>query len=281
MMATTRKPRLPLKYHGGKSYLARRIIALMPPARAFAEHFAGGMSVGLNLDPLPSHLANDVDPDLMNFWGQLQRSTRSGLLDAIRALEYSRATFDRALDALARGQRLPPDSRALAFLVAKRMSRGALGKEFAWSDRLRGGQPGDLNAWETMVEDLPHVVERLASIRLTCLDALESIRAADDEHGPAVVHYCDPPYLHATRTHRGAYAREMTDDLHAELLRVLRDVRGPVLLSGYRSPLYDAGLAGWHRVEWSRPNDSGQGRTKGRRVECLWMNQPARRLAEG
>jgi DNA adenine methylase len=281
MIAISSKLRSPLKWHGGKSYLARRIIALIPPTRAFAEHFAGGMSVGLNLDPLPSHLANDVDPDLMNFWGQLQRSSRGGLLDAIRALDYSRVTFDRALDSLSRGRGLPAASRALAFLVTKRMSRGALGKEFAWSDRLRGGQPGDLNAWETMVEGLPRVVERLATIRLTCLDALESIRAADDEHGPDVVHYCDPPYLLATRTHRGAYAREMTDDQHAELLRVLRDVRGPVLLSGYRSPLYDAELAGWHRVEWSRPNDSGQGRTKGRRVECLWMKQPARRRGPG
>jgi DNA adenine methylase len=277
MIATKRKPRLPLKYHGGKSYLARKIIALMPPAQAFAEHFAGGMSVGLNLDPLPCHLANDIDPDLMNFWARLQSATDTGLLDAIRSLSYSAESFEAAKVEEA----LDPDSRALAFLVMKRMSRGALGKDFAWSDRTRGKRraggpfPGDRNAWETAVEGLPRVVERLASIRLTCRDALESIRAVDAEFGRDVVHYLDPPYLPSTRTHRKAYAHEMTREQHGELLHLIRDVRGAVLLSGYPSSLYDTELVGWHRVEWERANDSGQGKTKERRVECLWMNRPA------
>jgi site-specific DNA-adenine methylase len=137
VIAIPRKPRLPLKCHGGKSYLARRIIALMPPTRAYAEHFAGGMSVGLNLGPLPYHLANDLDADLMNFWGRLRLATDGGLLGSIRSLSYSAATFDAAR----RSDVVDPDASALAFLVARRMSRGGLGTDFAWSDRLRGGLP--------------------------------------------------------------------------------------------------------------------------------------------
>jgi DNA adenine methylase len=275
MIATKRTPRLPLKYHGGKARLARRIIVLMPPARAFAEHFAGGMAVGLNLAPLPFHFANDSDPDLMNFWGRLQSSGESGLLDAIRTLSYSAETFQAAKQP----ERFDPDSRALAYLVVRRMSRGGLGKDFGWSDRTRGKTrpggpfPGDRNAWETMVEYIPKIVARLAPIRLTCRAALESIREADAEFGPDIVHYCDPPYMHSTRTHRKAYAREMTPDQHAELLSLLLTVRGPVLLSGYRSPLYDAELSGWDRIEWERPNDSGQGKTKAKRIECIWSNR--------
>lgn len=260
MVSASRKLRSPLKWHGGKSYLARRIIALMPPTRAFAEHFAGGLSVSLNLAPLPWHTANDSDPGLMHFWRSLRDD--DGLAGAIRAEEYSEAAFRRSLGR-------PGDP--LAFLVRNRMSRGGLGGDFAWSDRLRGGRPGDLNAWETFKAALPAIAARLASIRLTCVDAAESIRAADDEHGPDVVHYCDPPYLPSTRTHRRAYSREMTADEHTELLEVLRGVRGTVLLSGYRSPLYDVALAGWRRVEFEMPNHSGQGRSKQRRVECLWI----------
>jgi len=264
MIATSSKLRSPLKWHGGKSYLARRIIALIPPTRAFAEHYAGGMSIGLNLRPLPFHLANDLDPDLIHFWRGLQ-SADGRLLDAIRGLAYSESTFRDAL-----GQ--PGD--ALAFLVRNRMSRGGLGKTFAWSERTRGGRPGDLNAWETFKAELPSIVARLAPIRLTCRDALESIRAVDDAHGPDVVHYCDPPYLPSTRSQPRAYARETTVEHHAALLALLRAVRGTVLLSGYRSEMYDVELAGWHRVEWDLPNHSGQGREKQRRVECVWSNRP-------
>jgi DNA adenine methylase len=270
MIAARRKVRSPLKTHGGKSYLARQINALMPPTRAFAEHYAGGMSVGLNLDPPAYHLANDLDPELMGFWRSLQ-SADGGTLDAIRGLAYSEATFRRA-----KGR--PGDP--LAFLVRNRMSRDTLGKDFSWSERLRGFTrpggpfPGDRNAWETIVEKLPRIVERLAPIELTCRDGLESIRAVDAEHGPDVVHYVDPPYLHSTRSAPRAYAREMTDDQHAALLATLRTVRGAVLLSGYRSALYDAELADWHRAEFEIANHSGQGRAKQRRVEYLWSNRP-------
>src|SRR3954447_12108668 len=173
MIAIPGKLRSPLKWHGGKSYLARRIIALMPEARAFAEHYAGGMSVGLNLGPVPWQLANDLDPELMHFWRSLQIRTGCEFLDAIRDQPYSEAAFRRAIDY----RRRPGD--ALAFLVRNRMSRGGLGRSFAWSERTRGGRPGDLNAWETFKAALPAIVARLAPIRLTCRDALEAIRAFD------------------------------------------------------------------------------------------------------
>jgi DNA adenine methylase len=280
MIAISRKPRLPLKWHGGKSYLARRIIALMPRRHAYAEHFAGGMAVGLNLQPPPVHLANDADADLMNFWVQLRDAGDNGLVEAIRATEYTPETFFRAVEDLKPGETRSPLRRAFAFLIVRRMSRDGLGEDFSWSDRLRGKTraggpfPENVNAWETMVEGLPRVVDRLASVRLTCREALESIREADEEFGPDVVHYCDPPYLHSTRTHRRAYDFEMDDDQHRAMLETLRAVRGVVLLSGYPNPLYEAELVGWRRVEFEMPNHSGQGKKKQRRVECIWINRP-------
>src|SRR4051794_27351612 len=96
MIAASSKLRSPLKWHGGKSYLARRIIALIPPTRAFAEHYAGGMSIGLNLEPVAYHLANDLDPELMAFWRSLKSTTVADFLDAIREQPYSEATFRQA-----------------------------------------------------------------------------------------------------------------------------------------------------------------------------------------
>src|SRR4051794_37581238 len=81
-------PRLtpPLKWHGGKHYLARQIVARMPPHLHYVEPFAGGLAVLLARDPDDrrlwtgdtsstrgvSEVANDLDGRLMNFWRVLR-----------------------------------------------------------------------------------------------------------------------------------------------------------------------------------------------------------------
>ena len=73
---------VPLKWHGGKSYLARRIVGLMPRHLHYVEPYAGGLAVLLARDPDDprmwlgdtsdergvSEVANDLDGRLMNFW---------------------------------------------------------------------------------------------------------------------------------------------------------------------------------------------------------------------
>src|SRR4051812_503678 len=63
----------PLKWHGGKSYLAARIVALMPAHTHYVEGFAGGLSVMLARDGVGvSEVANDVNGWLTNFWDVLK-----------------------------------------------------------------------------------------------------------------------------------------------------------------------------------------------------------------
>src|SRR4051794_39678064 len=75
----------PLKWHGGKHYLARRIVSLMPPHLHYVEPYIGGGSVLLAHDSekpslwsLPnegmSEVANDLDDRLVNFWRVLRDS---------------------------------------------------------------------------------------------------------------------------------------------------------------------------------------------------------------
>jgi D12 class N6 adenine-specific DNA methyltransferase len=71
MTATALTP--PLKWHGGKQYLAKRIVALMPPHTHYVEAYAGGLSVLLAKSPTGiSEVVNDIDGDLTNFWHVLQ-----------------------------------------------------------------------------------------------------------------------------------------------------------------------------------------------------------------
>ncbi len=83
---------------------------------------------------------------------------------------------------------------------------------------------------------------------------------------PNVLIYADPPYMLQTR-HGKQYRCEMTDKDHEELLDVLLAHRGPVLLSGYESDLYNDRLYMWQRREMI---SYSQSMTK--RTEMLWMN---------
>ena len=80
--------------------------------------------------------------------------------------------------------------------------------------------------------------------------------------------YCDPPYLRAERrTTRALYRHEMTDVDHRRLLRVLRSLKVPVILSGYSSPLYAAELKRWNAISYQTTTRGGKPA-----AEWLWFN---------
>jgi len=90
----------PLKWHGGKFYLAQRLLARMPKHTHYAEPFAGGLAVLLQkpCDGI-SETVNDLDGQLSNFWQVLADPL---LFDQfyrrVEALPLSQKLFDAAAD---------------------------------------------------------------------------------------------------------------------------------------------------------------------------------------
>lgn len=100
-----------------------------------------------------------------------------------------------------------------------------------------------------------------------CRDGIGYLRLACPLRDALV--YCDPPYLWSTRRqHRRMYRYEMSRYQHAELVDVCRRLPCKVMVSGYRSELYDRALSGWRRVEFTVRTHAGPA------TECLWMNYP-------
>ena len=73
---------------------------------------------------------------------------------------------------------------------------------------------GVVSRWLGSVEQLPEIAERLLRVQIENRPALEVIDLYDDQH---TLFYCDPPYVHASRSDTNAYAYEMTDDAHRAL----------------------------------------------------------------
>jgi site-specific DNA-adenine methylase len=78
--------------------------------------------------------------------------------------------------------------------------------------------------------------------------------------------YCDPPYLHHTRTSSRRYRCDYEEQDHVELLQLLGTLPCSVILSGYPSALYDELLPDWRTLELQVMNQGGV------RTEKLWFN---------
>jgi DNA adenine methylase len=283
-MKHAKKLRSPLKWHGGKSYLARRIIELMPAHKTYVEPFAGGLNVLLNKPRVGPEFVGDINPGLSLFWRVFtDEYSFENMREHLQFMTWARRGrlnkegLEHAFEVAKKFVEFPPvplnqvdrAGFAASFLMCNRLSRGGLGKDFAWSDRLRGGQPGDLNSWVTMMASLGDVHRRMYHASVHQMDAVELVGT---QNSADTLVYCDPPYLHSTRTAKSVYDHEMTDEQHAYLLFYLCGVKSRVMISGYPSALYDASLSKWTRHDFEMPNHSGQGKTKQRRVECVWCN---------
>jgi DNA adenine methylase len=280
----------PLKCHGGKHYLASRIVALMPPHLHYVEPFFGSGKVLFHRDPEDrrqwwpgttsdgrkadgvSEVVNDLDGNIMNFYAVLKDPDGfDRLRQQLELTLHSEWEWNAARDVLA-GQAGDPVARAAALFTLNRQSLSGRMKGFTPTvrTRLRGGRNDGVNAWWNAIDGLEAVHHRLRDVKVLCRPALEVIRSED---GPATLFYLDPPYLHETRTAKKVYGVfEMTEAHHRELLAVLRGVQGKVMLSGYPSTLYDEALAGWSRHTFPIPNHAAGGEEKRLMQETVWCN---------
>lgn len=242
----------PIKVHGGKEYLAKTIVNLMPPRCKnpnkpsnrdkgwlhYVEPYFGGGSVMLALNPEGiSEVANDRNRNLMWFW---ETMSSPGLFAAfqrqVEGTPFSQQVYRACKARLAHSAGLT--NRAYDFFVVARQSLAGRLSDFAplSRNRTRRGMNEQASAWWNAVDGLAAVYQRMRRVVVFGEDALSVIRRED---GPRTLFYLDPPYLHETRATTNEYGDdEMSKEAHVSLLTTLANIRGRFLLSGYRNNLY-------------------------------------------
>lgn len=265
--------RPPLKTFGGKHYLAPWVVSLMPDdvaARWYVEPFAGGASVLLEKPRGPRELLADAHGPTANVLHCLATDP-GGVIHGLERIKYTPASFAKSVGSSFSLAQWGNTAAAAVEIVRRRMSRGGLGKDFAWSDRTRGGKPGDVNGWQTFKAQLPAIAARLKGVGVLWSDAFTVL--TETVNRPDALVYLDPPYLLGTRTAAdGTYWTELTEADHERLLHLAVAHVGKVLISCYTSPLYRSVLGKWNWHSREVPNHSGQGATKQRRTEWVVTN---------
>jgi DNA adenine methylase len=226
-----------------------------------------------------SEVANDLHGELTNFWKVLQNADDfEAFRKKVALTPFSEVEFDEALNATENVESTEDSSgnrveRAHRFFVLARQSRQGLMKDFATlsRNRTRGRINEQVNAWLSVVDGLPEIHERLKNVLILNQDACAVIRKQD---GPNTLFYCDPPYVHDSRSTTGEYHHEMNEDQHHKLLGILAGIEGKFMLSGYPSMLYTEyeNRHGWKRHDYLIDNKAASGKVKEKKTECLWCN---------
>ncbi len=271
-MKTLTRPAL--RYMGGKWRLAPWIIHHFPPHRVYLEPFGGAASVLLQKQRSYAEIYNDLDGSIVNVFRVLQNAVHGAEL--VRRLEVT--PFARAEFELSYELSNDPIENARRTIVRSFMGHGATAialrrKTGFRADSNRSGSTS-AHDWARLPPALALITERFGGVVIENRPAMSLIDRFDSAD---TLHYLDPPYMHHSRSRKRvkgelehAYAHEMSDGEHEEMLARIVGLEGMVVLSGYRSDLYDRKLSGWYRVEKAVLADGAR-----RRVEVLWLNDAA------
>ena len=255
----TKRPAL--RWHGGKWLLAPWIISHFPKHRVYVEPFGGAGSVLMRKPRCYAEVWNDLDGEVVNLFQVMRSDMSMRLVEILRltpfAAEEYKLAYEKSDDPIERARRL---------VVRSFMGFGSNGHQRKTGFRSNSNRSGTTPArdWINYPDCLVLCIERLQGVVILNRDAMEVM---DGHDGPETLHYVDPPYLPETRDRGSDYAHEMTPDEHIKLLDFLHTLDGFVVLSGYPSPLYDAALSDWSRIERPALADGAKART-----EVIWIN---------
>ncbi len=270
----------PLKYFGAKYYLARRHLALVPRDTEVCTDLYGCTGVvALNAPAFLYQHYNELDffkfivLKTIKFHGKALR-------DCLLEVKYSEETFEKYKEINQKHvdypepHKLDPIMVSMAMLIRNRMSRGADGETYGWSDRLRRNMPEYISAWGSMINAMPMTAKRLQTINLHNYPALTFMKTLFNSQKKFT--YMDPPYPHDIRVTDDNYGPfEMKPEQHMELLSACRaedPTRHRIMLCSYPNPMYDTELKDWRRIDFDIASSSGQTKKKKRKIDSIYLN---------
>ena len=264
-----RKRKIVFGWYGGKFSHLDWLLPLLPKSQNYCEPFSGSAAVLLNRQPSKVETYNDIDGDLVNFFRVL-RDRNEELIKAISLTPFSREEYFRAIYGSLIG--ISEVERARRFYVRARQTRtglaqtATLGRWANCKETSRSGMSGAVSRWLGGIEILEDIAKRLLRVQIENRPACDFIETYDS---PNTLFYCDPPYLHSTRSDSNAYGFEMDELQHIELAKMLNSIKGKGAISGYRCDLMDKLYIGWSRFD--APTKQCHS-SKKERQESLWMN---------
>lgn len=253
-----------LKYPGSKWRIAKWIVSRIPNHHSYVEPFFGSGAILLNKAPSAIETVNDLDFNVCNLFRCIQTDSQR-LASIVAMIPYSRSEYDETYNLNI--EETDSFKKAARFLVQCWQGHGfrTNGYKVGWKSDVQGRE--NMYAvynWYRLPEWIIGIVDRLKQVQIENQPATEVIKRF---WYPNVFLYLDPPYLLGTRTAK-QYKYEMTDQDHRDLLQLIKQFPGKVMISGYENEMYNLFLDGWVK-ESTKGYVEYNGADK---KEVIWMN---------
>lgn len=251
-----------IKYPGSKWSIADWIIDFFPEHHSYLEPFFGSGAILFNKPRSNIETINDLDGNVVNLFEWIKKDPER-LAHEIYFIPYARQVYEDAFASV------PDDSfgKAVNFFIRLNMGHGfrTTGEKVGWKNDVQGRERAYASQdWVKLPEKIMQAAERLRGVQIENRPAIEIIQRFNYKNVPI---YFDPPYMPGVR-HGKQYRHEMYDrKSHAELLEVAKAHKGPVLISGYETELYNDMLKGWHKEKTTCYTHACS-----KKKEVVWMN---------
>lgn len=272
---TGSEDRAALIYYGGKSRDADWIISHFPPHRLFVDIFGGGGAVSFSYPGSTPIIYNDLG-NVSLFYSVLRDSPEE-LYRALYFTPYGRQEYEYCRDNWRReleAGNLVEWARQWFVVINAGYTHEEDGETWHVTKSVNSAR-----AFANHVDDLPRIVGKIRrQFHIERLDFAYLIELYDTDD---TLFYADPPYLSSTRASQGNYKHEMSEERHVELLRMLNNVKGQAVVSGYDSDLYNNLLRGWNKdtiTHKSAIQNSSSLDSRGDRTEVVWIKEHNRGL---
>lgn len=222
-MGVEHKPVAPfLKYVGGKRWLARRIVSMLPEHVCYVEPFGGMGAVLLAKPKSKVEVWNDID---------------GGLANAIRVVKYHPDALAEELRwmLIHRVERLRWCNESPGETDIQRAARWIMVRHAGFQGRANKGfhvgKTVAIKSRDALIEQMLAVSRRLSGVIIECLPWQ---RVFDLYDAPQTVFFCDPPYADGDQE---TYDHPFAEADHRALREWLAAVKGRWILTYGDHPL--------------------------------------------